>query len=227
MTYGIPPGNPTVVWDQNAAGVVTHDPYQSWINHGQRGSLGGVDMDGDAGDNLYAPRGAYIRQIGSQGGAGIVLRMEADDGSGWYDVYQHLQSYQTANNVHVNRGDLVAKMGTSGGVPSHLHWHREKPLGTRHNPWDYFTTTTAPSTTEGNNMAIILRKDNTTPNLYAVAGSSPGTSANWLETETQAFANALAGQIGGSAATLSPGSWDSWKARFLEPVKMTEITPAP
>lgn len=54
---------------------------------------------------------------------------------------------------------------------------------------------------------------------FALAGESPGTSANWLETQDQNFANKLAKQHGNSAE-LSEPSWNEWKARYLEPLNL-------
>lgn len=64
------------------------------------------------------------------------------------------------------------------------------------------------------------------PALYAVAGSSPGTSANWLETTDYNFAVDLVlihQPKLGRARTLSPETWDEWKARYLEPVSTDAI----
>lgn len=57
-----------------------------------------------------------------------------------------------------------------------------------------------------------------TPTLYALAGDSPGTPANWLETTDQALANGWSAQIGAPSTLLSPGTFDSYKAAYLAPL---------
>ena len=57
-----------------------------------------------------------------------------------------------------------------------------------------------------------------TPTQYALAGDSPGTPANWLETTAQSLANAWSDQVGGASAGLNEETWSAYKARYLAPV---------
>lgn len=56
--------------------------------------------------------------------------------------------------------------------------------------------------------------------LYALAGDSPGTPANWLETKGNALAVSWALDHGNSAL-LSHDTFIAWKAAYLSPVKTT------
>lgn len=147
LKYGIPPGNPTVVWDdvKNVPGTVTNDPYVSWQYHLNRtNGRGGVDMTARW-VPVYAPMDCHVEHYTQ--GAGIAVRMWAADGSGWSDVFDHLSSIAVGDGTFVPYGGRVGTSGDTGDVPPHLHWHRIDPSGTRRIPWDYFTDgTTTPST---------------------------------------------------------------------------------
>ena len=66
--------------------------------------------------------------------------------------------------------------------------------------------------------------------VYAIAGDSPGTPANWLEVNPE-IATAKSIQIGGSAIRLSAANFEKFKARYLAPVatagQVGEITVKP
>lgn len=151
LKYKIPPGNPTVVWDdvEGVPGSATNDPYTSWQYHLGRTGRGGVDMTARW-INLYAPIDCRVEHY--QNGAGTAVRMWAADNSGWSDVFDHMSSIAVPNNAIVPFGGLVGASGDTGAAGSpHLHWHRLAPDGvTRKIPWDYFTdgTTTPPSTSQ-------------------------------------------------------------------------------
>jgi hypothetical protein len=63
----------------------------------------------------------------------------------------------------------------------------------------------------------------TSPFLFALAGGSPGTPANWLETSDSNFANQLSAQIGASSAGLSHDSFLAWRAAYLAPVTIANV----
>lgn len=77
---------------------------------------------------------------------------------------------------------------------------------------------TPPKTRRHNTMATLYHKAASTPTLYALAGDSPGTAANWLETTDQGLANGWSAQIGGPSVGLSADTFDSYKAAYLAPV---------
>jgi len=76
---------------------------------------------------------------------------------------------------------------------------------------------TTPIVTRKESTVALYHKLGTTPLLYALAGGSPGTPANWLETTDPGFATQLAGQAGNSAG-LSADSFEAFKRAYLAPV---------
>ena len=69
-----------------------------------------------------------------------------------------------------------------------------------------------------NTMSTLYHKQNSTPTLYALAGDSPGTPANWLETTAQGLANAWSAQIGGPSAAVNDQTWEAYKAAYRAPL---------
>lgn len=67
---------------------------------------------------------------------------------------------------------------------------------------------------------VLYYADTKEGRIFALAGASPGTPANWQETKGQALANAWAAQVGGNAALLSESQFYAWKADFLAPLKV-------
>ena len=57
------------------------------------------------------------------------------------------------------------------------------------------------------------------PVEYALAGSSPGTPANWLPVLSKSFADQLA-RVHGDPITISQGVWDKWKEQYEAPLKV-------
>lgn len=80
------------------------------------------------------------------------------------------------------------------------------------------TGTTTPVPTGRTDHTMLFYKVGTSPLLYALAGTSPGTPANWLETTDSGFATQLSAQLGGPSAGLSAASYESWKTLYLEPL---------
>jgi len=67
-------------------------------------------------------------------------------------------------------------------------------------------------------MSKLYYQQNTTPTLYALAGDSPGTPANWLETTDQGLANGWSAQIGAASIPLNAATFASYKADYLSPL---------
>ncbi len=66
-------------------------------------------------------------------------------------------------------------------------------------------------------MPELFHKQGSSPTLYALAGASPGTPANWRETTGTDLATKWAQKYGNSIL-LSAGTWDAWRAQFLAPL---------
>lgn len=67
----------------------------------------------------------------------------------------------------------------------------------------------------------------TNPGIYAMAGESPGTPANWLETADYQFAVDLVlihhPPAFAKARTLSVATWEDWKKKYLSPLSTDAI----
>lgn len=70
-------------------------------------------------------------------------------------------------------------------------------------------------------MTSLYYRTGTNPTEYALAGDSPGTSANWLETKDLNLATQWARQHG-DAAELSTPSFIDFKRFYLEPLKLAK-----
>jgi hypothetical protein len=93
------------------------------------------------------------------------------------------------------------------------------------------STPSAPITQGDDDMAQMFyyNKDDKrggTAAMFALAGGSPGTPANWLEITDPNLANQLAIK-NGNAVFLSKGTWAVWKKAYLTPVSTDEIEPVP
>jgi len=119
------------------------DPYVSWQNHLERGSAGGVDCVARKGTPIYAPADCDIVNTRNNGTGGNTVTMWFEDG--WRDQFMHLDRFVIEGEK--KQGELVGYSGDSGspGQP-HVHWHRIDMHGKRHNPWDYFTSSTSGGT---------------------------------------------------------------------------------
>ncbi len=67
-------------------------------------------------------------------------------------------------------------------------------------------------------MSKLYYQQDTTPTLYALAGDSPGTPANWLETTDQGLANGWSAQIGAASIPLNAATFANYKADYLSPL---------
>lgn len=161
------------------------------------------------------------------GGAGNEIRIQAANG----DVarIKHNARFLVSVGQRVAEGQDVGVMGTTGASTG-VHCHFETWPGNRThiNPRLYMAATSAAgggATPIGkdNDMTQLFHELGSSPTLYALAGGSPGTPANWLETRDQQFANQLSAQIGASSAGLTSGSFAAWKAAYLAPVKVAGV----
>jgi hypothetical protein len=129
----------------------------------------------------------------------------------------------------VEVGTVVGKVGNTGAFTTgaHLHTTLEPTvtIGTANarDPLPYIRAAVSESPTtntqrKGQNVSLFYTK-NGKSNLFALAGESPGTPANWLETKDQELANQLAAQHG-NAAYLTPESFAAWKAAYLAPLEV-------
>lgn len=139
----------------------------------------------------------------------------------------------------VGEGDTIGRVGRLGLNSTGYHLHMEIMSGTGAHTfagvWRYFslsevvgssggsTTPATPPTRQKikrhPEMILFYTVDMKGELLFALAGASPGTSANWLETRDQDLANDYARATGVEVATkLSLPTYVAYQAKFLEPV---------
>lgn len=198
-----------------------------WAAHRARGSLGGVDWAAPAGTPIFAPSDGIVDYRLFPDGSSVI-RVKRSDGTATEFLHGHLVGENRRLVTNMTRiGTSDGRRGQPGAGPStgaHIHAHDVSKSGVRVPPFSTIGSlgpagsgTTPP---RKDNSTMLYYKLGSTPTLYALAGSSPGTPANWRETTDQNFANQLAAQVGGAAAGLTPDSFAAFKAAYLAPVQI-------
>ena len=223
-----PVDNPNVtgVWGADAAW------YQQ--NVGQLGH-NGIDCAGYWGQPIYAvddgqvvQEGWNISWSGVAGGIAVMIRAKT-----YHYGLAHMSSTVVSVGDWIVRGQLIGYMGATGLVTG-VHVHSDfLPLYPNFN--NGYSGRVNPATIvnlqpRGTGIIELLKAGVIMANLYhkieggkytfALAGGSPGTPANWLETQDGTLANQLAGQVGDSAL-LTPASFANWRAAYLSPVSVS------
>lgn len=94
---------------------------------------GGLDIDGERGDNVMAPANGIVTKAGWQGGYGNLI--EIDHGNGLTTRYGHLSSLGVQVGDSVQRGQVVGAVGSTGrSTGPHLHYElrlNDKPINPR------------------------------------------------------------------------------------------------
>jgi hypothetical protein len=187
---------------------------ESYAEHLERGSKGGVDYGVRTGMPIYAPtRGRVLNRYTTGGGNTARFYHIADDGSetGWFDEFLHLSAYGP-EAIFEPGADIGARSGNTGTQTTgpHIHWHLCDPNGTRTPQWLYFQDTPTPTP---------HKKDENKMNLCHIAGTGRFLLFNqafYLEFTGQDAANAFAAQIGGNSAPVSQLFWDLVKAQVAK-----------
>ena len=99
----------------------------------------GLDIVNDVGTKIYAAGGGIVEFAGKHSGYGFMV--EINHGYGYKTLYGHCSSILVRERQKVNRGDVIAKCGSTGfSTGSHLHY--EVSLnGVKKNPIDFFVDT--------------------------------------------------------------------------------------
>jgi hypothetical protein len=187
---------------------------ESYAEHLERGSKGGVDYAVRVGMPIYAPtRGRVLNRYTTGGGNTARFYHIADDGSetGWFDEFLHLSAYGP-EAIFEPGADIGARSGNTGTQTTgpHIHWHLCDPDGTRTPQWLYFQDNPTPTP---------HKKDENKMNLCHIAGTGRFLLFNqafYLEFTGQEAANAFAAQIGGNSAPVSQLFWDLVKAQVAK-----------
>jgi hypothetical protein len=191
--------------------------------YGPRGHLG-VDFNRHpAGTPIPSWTAGLVAAVSKSRNLGWLIIVRRTDGL--FAGFCHLvEQPRLTVGDRVNVGDIVGKVGSTGlfSTGPHLHATLEPAItiGTVNatDPLPYIRKAVQPSTRRKGTMSTLFFTKQGNKVLYALAGDSPGTEANWLETADQGLANALAAQHG-NAAELSTASFASWKARYQQPVQ--------
>ena len=95
---------------------VRSDPFR-----GSAAMHAGVDMPGPMGTPIYATADGIVGRAGWSGGYGNLVELE--HGKGIQTRYGHLSQILVSPGMRVARGQLIAKMGSTGrSTGSHLHY---------------------------------------------------------------------------------------------------------
>jgi len=95
---------------------VRSDPFR-----GSAAMHAGVDMAGPIGTPIYATADGYVGRAGWANGYGNLVELE--HGRGLETRYGHLSAILVKPGQRIRRGDLIARMGSTGrSTGSHLHY---------------------------------------------------------------------------------------------------------
>lgn len=112
---------------------IRSDPFR-----GTAAMHAGVDIPGPVGTPIYATADGIVSHAGRQGGYGNLV--EVNHGKGISTRYGHLSKILVADNSRVKRGQLIARMGSTGrSTGPHLHYE-VRIDGHAVNPVPFLTT---------------------------------------------------------------------------------------
>ena len=112
----IPSQKPVEVVDFTSGFGVRSDPFR-----GGAAMHAGVDIRGPYGTPIYATADGVIDRAGQASGYGNLV--EIDHGRGIQTRYGHLSAILVQQGQRVKRGDLIARMGSTGrSTGNHLHY---------------------------------------------------------------------------------------------------------
>ncbi len=86
---------------------------------------GGIDLDGETGEPIYAAGAGKVIYSGQRSGYGLLLII--DHGKGLNSYYGHCSKLLRSRGETVDRGSVVALIGSTGrSSGSHLHFETRK-----------------------------------------------------------------------------------------------------
>lgn len=91
------------------------------INKVPKNSHSGVDVSADEGDPVMAPNDGVVVLVNDQffSGNSVIL----DHGQGIYTMFFHLSKIEVRYGQAVMKGDVIARVGSTGrSTGAHLHW---------------------------------------------------------------------------------------------------------
>lgn len=115
-----------VSYDENAAYGVLTTPVQSVCVSSPFGPRwgrfhSGVDLALAQGSDIYAADGGTVYYAGYSGGYGNLIKI--DHGNGMQTYYAHCSSLEASTGQQVEKGELIARVGSTGNSTGpHLHF---------------------------------------------------------------------------------------------------------
>lgn len=95
---------------------------------------GGMDIDGERGEQVFAPAGGTVIKAGWSGGYGNMI--EIDHGNGLTTRYGHLSKVEIEVGDTITRGQEIGLIGSTGrSTGPHLHYEmrlNDRPVNPRH-----------------------------------------------------------------------------------------------
>ena len=96
---------------------------------------GGVDLNADSGQNIYAADDGVVEQSGYYGTYGNMVQL--DHGNGYETIYGHASKLLVSVGDTVKKGDVIALVGSTGrSTGPHLHFE-VRVNGVKKNPIDF------------------------------------------------------------------------------------------
>jgi Meckel syndrome type 1 protein len=81
----------------------------------------GVDLAAPTGTPVYAAACGVVSEAGQESGYGNIVCI--DHGAGFSTCYAHLSRFGTSQGAHVNAGDVIGYVGSTGDATGpHLHF---------------------------------------------------------------------------------------------------------
>ena len=127
------------------AGWTVTTAYGTYTNlrdkAGRRRQHRGIDFAAAQGTQMRASNSGLVTFSGSSGGFGNMVVIK-DDRTGLYNRYGHAYKLIAKTGDHVNAGDLIALVGSTGNSTGpHLHYQVDRSTNYRDdvNPWPYAT----------------------------------------------------------------------------------------
>jgi murein DD-endopeptidase MepM/ murein hydrolase activator NlpD len=115
--FAVPSDKPVRTAAFTSSYGVRSDPFQ-----GRAAMHAGIDLAGPVGTPIYATADGTVETAGwNNGGYGNLIKI--DHGRGIETRYGHLSQVLVHDGQRIHRGDLIAKMGSTGrSTGSHLHY---------------------------------------------------------------------------------------------------------
>lgn len=202
--------------------------------YGSKGHLG-QDWVHREGVPIPSWTDGVVARVQAYGNLGNTIVIRRPDGT--FAGFAHMQARsKLAVGESVTVGQIVGLVGNTGtsSTGPHLHSTLEptSSIGTTNaiDPLPHIHASLADFGLVGDgqpitipkrrnkNMGTLYHLAGSDPTRYALAGGSPGTPANWLETTAQSLANDWSAQIGGPSAGLNQQTWDEYKRSYLSPL---------